>query len=159
MTDPILSRLEALGLTPAPASTPPEWFEPVAVHGDAAYLAGQVPFGPDGALLTTGRLGDSVDVPGGVACARQCAANGLATLSRALGGLDRIERILKVTVFVASAPGFGDQPTVANGASEVLFAVLGERGRHARSAVGVASLPLTHPVEVELVAAVRAAGR
>ena len=155
MTDPILSRLEALGLTPAPAATPPEWFEPVAVHGAYAYLAGQVPVGPDGALLATGRLGDTLDVADGVACARQCAANGLATLSRALGGLDRVERVLKVTVFVASAPGFGDQPVVANGASEVLFAVLGESGRHARSAVGVASLPLTCPVEVELVAALR----
>jgi enamine deaminase RidA (YjgF/YER057c/UK114 family) len=155
MTDPILARLDDLGLTPAPATTPPEWFEPVAVHGRYAYLAGQVPFGPDGGLLATGRLGDGISLEGAVACARQCAANGLATLSRALGGLDRIERIVKVTVFVSSAPGFAEQPVVANGASEVLFAVLGDAGRHARSAVGVASLPLDCPVEVELVAALR----
>ncbi len=155
MSDPILARLDDLGLTPAPATTPPQWFEPVAVHGRYAYLAGQVPFGPDGALLATGRLGDGIDVDQGVACARQCAANGLAVLSRSLGGLARVERILKVTVFVASASAFGDQPVVANGASEVLYAVLGDAGRHARSAVGVAALPLSCPVEVELVAVLR----
>lgn len=158
MSDPILARLDDLGLTPAPATTPPAWFEPVAVHGRYAYLAGQVPFTADGSLLATGRLGDDVDVATGVACARQCAANGLAVLSRGLGGLGRIERVLKVTVFVASAPGFGDQPVVANGASEVLHAVLGDAGRHARSAVGVAALPLTCPVEVELVAVLADAG-
>lgn len=155
MTDLILARLDDLDLIPAPPATPPAWFEPVAVHGPYAYLAGQVPFGADGGLLATGRLGDDVDVATGVACARQCAANGLAVLSRSIGGLERVERILKVTVFVASAPGFGDQPLVANGASEVLHQVLGDAGRHARSAVGVAALPLSCPVEVELVAVLR----
>lgn len=157
MTDQTLARLADLSVTPAPPTTPPEWFEPVAVDGRYAYLAGQVPFGPDGALLATGRLGAEVDIDTGVACARQCAANGLAVLSRSLGGLDVVERVLKVTVFVASAPGFGEQPLVANGASEVFFAVLGPAGRHARSAVGVAALPLSCPVEVELVAVLRAA--
>ena len=153
MTDPILTKLEVLGLIPAPATDAPAWFTPVSQEGPLAFLSGQVAFGSDGALLAKGLLGVGISTEIGVQCARQCGANALATLSRELGGLHRIQRILKVTVFVASAPDFIDQPIVANGTSEVLYEVLGAGGRHSRSAIGVASLPLSSPVEVELIAA------
>lgn len=156
---------------PAPAATPPSWFRPVAFDspgqagpgqvgpgqvgpgpdGGCAFFSGQVPFDHTGSLIAVGRLGVDVDLATGVRCARQCAVNLLAALVRSGAGLDRV-RLLKLTVFVASAPDFTDQPIVANGASELLVEVLGDRGRHARSAVGVAALPLGAPVEIELVA-------
>ena len=153
MSDPILHKLAALGLDPAPAAAPPPWFSAVSVEDSLVFLSGQVPFRSDGTLLAVGSLGAEVSTDVGVQCARQCGANALATLSRGLGGLHRIRQILKVTVFVSSTADFADHPLVANGASEVLYEVLGEAGRHSRSAVGVASLPLSSPVEVELVAA------
>lgn len=144
-----------LGLEPAPPMSPPDWFVPVSVHEGHAYTSGNVAFGSTGELLAKGRVGDQVDLPTAVECARQCAVNLLAVLDRSLGGLERVERILKVTVFVASAPGFTQQPVVADGASHLLAEVLGDRGAHSRSAVGVAELPVGTPVEVELIAAVR----
>jgi enamine deaminase RidA (YjgF/YER057c/UK114 family) len=122
-------------------------------HGDLLFLSGQVAFeGPD--LLTTGRLGDDVDVPTGQACARQCAINLLGRTRELLGSLANVEQVVKLTVFVASAPGFREQHLVANGASQVFRDVLGDAGRHARSAVGMAELPLGTPVEVEAIIAV-----
>jgi enamine deaminase RidA (YjgF/YER057c/UK114 family) len=116
-------------------------------------MSGQVAFiGTE--LLATGVLGDDIDIPTGQACARQCAINLLGRLQEELGSLAHVKKVLKLTVFVSSAPGFRDQPQVANGASEVFAEVLGARGRHARSAVGVAELPLGTPVEIEAIIAV-----
>jgi enamine deaminase RidA (YjgF/YER057c/UK114 family) len=114
------------------------------------WVSGQVAIA-DGKLLATGILGADVDAETGQRCARQCAANVLERVVDAYGGLDRVARVLKLSVYVASAPGFTEQHVVANGASELLVEVLGEAGRHARVAVGVAALPLGSPVEVEAV--------
>lgn len=127
--------------------------QPIMREGNLLMMSGQVAFvGTE--LLATGRLGDDVDLETGRACARQCAINLLGRLQEELGSLSQIKKVLKLTVFVASAPGFREQSQVANGASELFMEVLGERGRHARSAVGMAELPLGTPVEVEAVVAV-----
>lgn len=126
-------------------------FEPFVVIGDLVYVSGQIATGEDGALVARGLVGADVDVDDAVQCAEACARNLLSQLERVPGGLDGIERIVKLTVFVAAGPGFDQPHVVANGASELLLGVLGERGRHARSAIGVASLPLGSPVEVEAV--------
>ncbi|WP_208814866.1 RidA family protein [Micromonospora echinofusca] len=140
---------------PCPPAAPPPWFRPVSIAGGHAYLSGQVPFDADGRLLAVGRLGAEVDLATGVRCARQCAVNLLAVLARTPPGLAGVDQLLKLTVFVACAPDFTAQPEVANGASELLAEVLGEHGAHARSAIGVASLPLGAPVEIELIARLR----
>lgn len=154
-TRPPSERLSSLGLV-LPAVPVPEFaYVPAVVAGEFVYTAGQVPF-VDGKLPATGKVGAEVNVADGAGLARICALNALAAAaSVADGGLDGIERIVKVVVFVASAPGFGDQPTVGNGASELLIEVFGEAGKHARSAVGVFELPLNSPVEVELIAQLR----
>jgi enamine deaminase RidA (YjgF/YER057c/UK114 family) len=126
-------------------------FEPFVRVGDTVYTSGQIAT-RDGKLVATGVLGVDVDVEGGRQAARACALNVLAQLNAAAGSLDQIARLLKITVFVASAPTFTQQPQVADGASRLLIDVLGDAGRHARSAIGVASLPLGTPVEVEAVA-------
>lgn len=155
MTENPDDRLAALTLVAPPPASPPEWFRPAVLHGDIAYVSGQVPFRADGQLVAVGRLGEGVTVDLGYECARQCGVNLLTVVQRTVGSLQRVERVLKLTVFVASAPGFGDQPSVAHGASEVIYDVLGEAGAHARSAIGVAALPLNCPVEVEAIVAVR----
>lgn len=143
-------RLAALGIVlpepPAPAAA----YVPFVRTGDLVFTAGQVATGPDG-FVATGKLGAEVDVETGRACARQCAINVLAQLKAATGDLDLVRRVVKLTVFVASAPGFTEQHLVANGASELIGEVFGEPGRHARSAVGAPSLPLDSPVEVEAI--------
>jgi enamine deaminase RidA (YjgF/YER057c/UK114 family) len=144
-------RLADLGMELPPAPAPLASYIPVVLSGALAFVAGQVPLS-DGKALVTGKLGAEVDVEAGAAAARRCALQALSALKVELGSLERIRRIVKVTVFVASAPGFTDQPKVANGASDLLGGVFGEVGRHARSAVGVAELPLGVPVEVEVVA-------
>lgn len=143
-------RLGELGLVPAPAKEPPGWMTPVNCHANMGYLSGQVAFGPSGELIAEGRLGDDVSLDIGIQCARQAAANAIAVLERSLGDLGLIAALQKLTVFVACTGDFRRQPEVANGASEVLYAVMQERGRHARSAIGVAALPLGSPVEIEL---------
>jgi enamine deaminase RidA (YjgF/YER057c/UK114 family) len=143
-------RLEQLGVTlPAPAA-PVAAYVPCVRTGDLVYVSGQVPL-VDGKPSHLGRLGAEVGLEEGVAAARTCAVNVLAALKAELGALARVRRVVKVTVFVASEPGFTDQPKVANGASELLGEVFGEAGRHARAAVGVAALPLGVPVEVDAV--------
>jgi enamine deaminase RidA (YjgF/YER057c/UK114 family) len=117
------------------------------------YTAGQLPLA-EGKLLATGKVGAEISAEDAARLARTCALNGLAAVASVAGGLSAIRRIVKVTGFVASSPGFTGQPQVLNGASELLLEVLGEAGRHARSAVGVAELPLDAPVEVELIAEV-----
>jgi enamine deaminase RidA (YjgF/YER057c/UK114 family) len=120
---------------------------------DLVYTAGQLPF-VNGNLRAVGKVGTDVSVDDAVDCARIAALNGLAVVADLTGDLDVITRIVKVVVYVASASGFTDQPLVANGASGLLREIFGEAGRYARSAVGVAVLPLDAPVEVELVVAV-----
>lgn len=146
-------KLEELGYTLPPPVTPVGSYLPTVRTGDLLYTSGQVPI-LEGKLHQTGKLGADLGVDEGKAAARQCVLNALAALKAELGDLSRVRRIVKVVVFVASAPGFVEQPQVANGASDLLAEVFGEAGRHARSAVGVAALPLDAPVEVELIAEV-----
>jgi enamine deaminase RidA (YjgF/YER057c/UK114 family) len=147
------SRLDELGIQLPPVAAPVASYVPVVVSGDLAFVSGQVPL-DQGAPMWTGRLGQEIDVETGVEAARRCAVQILAALRAELGTLARLRRIVKVSVFVASAPGFTEQPKVANGASDLFVDVFGEAGRHARAAVGVAELPLGVPVEVELIAAI-----
>lgn len=152
----IAARLAELGLVlPAPRA-PAYAYVPVVVEGGLAWVSGQLPWQQD-RIGATGKLGAAVDLATGQDCARLCIMNGLAVLQEAIGSLDRVRRIVKVTGFVASAAGFADQPKVIDAASALLVEVFGENGRHARSAVGVAELPRDVPVEIELVAAVSAA--
>ena len=147
------ARLAELGLVLPPVAAPLAAYVPAVRTGSYVYTAGQLPLA-EGKLLATGKVGAQVDVDRAKALARICALNALAAAASVAGGLAGITRIVKVTGFVASSPGFTGQPQVLNGASELLLEVLGEAGRHARSAVGVAELPLDAPVEVELIAEV-----
>lgn len=127
-------------------------YSAVVRDGQRLYVSGQVPW-RDGALLATGRLGAELTVEQGRACARQCAANSLAALAGELGpaGLSTVESVLFARVFIASVPGFTQHVAVADGATDLLISVLGAGGRPARSAVGVTTLPLDAPVELELI--------
>ena len=147
-------RLAALGLTLPPVAAPVAAYVPAVRTGSYVYTSGQLPT-VGGKLPAVGKVGDEVSAQDAAGMARTCALNALAAAASAAGGLEAIRRIVKVTGFVASAPGFGGQAQVINGASELLIEVLGEDGKHARSAVGVAELPLNAPVEVELIAEVR----
>lgn len=143
-----------IGVTlPTPAA-PVASYVPVVVAGGLAHVSGQIPFAEDGSLLT-GRLGESVDLDFGARAAERCGLMILAQLKAALGSLDRVERVVKLGVFVSSAADFTDQPKVANGASDLMVRVFGEAGKHARSAVGVPVLPLGVAVEVDAIVAVR----
>ncbi len=147
------ARLAELGIVlPAPAA-PVAAYVPVVIAGGLAHVSGQLPF-IDG-LLVTGRLGQGVTLAQGADAARACGIMILAQLRSALGSLARVERVVKLGVFVSSAGTFIDQPKVANGASELMVAVFGDAGRHARSAVGVPVLPLGAAVEVDAIVAVR----
>ena len=148
-------RLAELGLTLPVAAAPVAAYVPAVEIGGMLHISGQISFDEDGSLIT-GRLGDDMDVEAGVAAAKRCGVMLLAQLEAALGSLDRVERIVKLGVFVNSTTDFTDQPKVANGASELMVAVFGEAGRHARSAVGVAALPLGVAVEVDAIVAIRA---
>lgn len=148
----VSDRLAALGLTLPPVPAPVAAYVPAVRSGAMIYTSGQLPF-VAGELLATGVVGAEVSLEQAVACARQCALNALAAVASQAGGLDGV-RIVKVVGFVASADGFTSQPQVVNGASELIGEVLGEHGVHARSAVGVAQLPLGAPVEVEVIAEV-----
>ncbi|MCL1841667.1 MAG: RidA family protein [Propionibacteriaceae bacterium] len=148
-------RLQEWGLALPAVPTPVGSYVPALRVGTLAHTSGQLPL-VDGALASTGALTSADDVPRGAAAARVAALNAVAALADVLGGLDRIARIVKVTVFVASAPGFTQQPAVANGASDLLTALFGDAGRHVRSAVGVAALPMDAPVEVEVTCEVAA---
>lgn len=147
----IEERLAELGLELPPAAAPVASYVPVRISAGLAFVAGQVPI-EEGRVLSTGKLGADVAIEDGREAARRCALQALAALREALGSLDRVQGIVKVDVFVASAPGFTDQPKVANGASDLLVEVFGDEGRHARAAVGVAELPLGASVEVAVVA-------
>jgi len=156
MTDAeIDAKLAELGLILPEPAAPVAAYVPVVIAGGLAHVSGQLPF-VDGALVK-GRLGEDVDTEAGYVAARACALMILAQLRAVLGSLDRVERVVKVGVFVSSAGTFTDQPKVANGASELMGAVFGEAGKHARSAVGVPVLPLGAAVEVDAIVAVRPA--
>jgi enamine deaminase RidA (YjgF/YER057c/UK114 family) len=146
------ARLAELGLTLPQVAPPVAAYVPAVQSGNHVFVSGQLPM-VDGKLPQTGKVGAEVSAEQGAELARTCALNALAAID-ALVGLGRIVKIVKVTGFVASADGFTGQPTVINGASQLFGDVLGELGRHARSAVGVAELPLGAPVEVEVIAEV-----
>ncbi|MEO5641361.1 MAG: RidA family protein [Sphingomicrobium sp.] len=148
-------RLAELGIVLPAAAAPVAAYVPTVEVGGLLHVSGQISFAEDGSLIK-GRLGEDVDLDAGVAAARRCGIMLLAQLKAALGSLDRVERIVKLGVFVNSTPDFTDQPKVANGASELMVEIFGEAGKHARSAVGVAALPLGVAVEVDAVVAVRA---
>lgn len=149
MTTPS-ARLAALELALPSVAAPVAAYVPAHRVGDQIWTSGQLPFSA-GQLTSVGKVGGQVEVEEATAAARLAALNAVAAAAAVAGGVDAINRVLKVTVFVASDPGFTGQPTVANGASLLLEEIFGEAGTHVRSAVGVAVLPLDAPVEVELV--------
>jgi enamine deaminase RidA (YjgF/YER057c/UK114 family) len=147
------ARVAQLGLVLYGPHPPHDPLDAVVVHGGVARTSGQLPR-IDGRLTCLGRLGDDVTVEEGYEAARVCALNALAVLRASLGTLDRIERVLTVTGFVACVPGFDQQPAVIDGASHVLHEIFGDAGRHTRSAIGVAALPRRGAVEIEVTVAV-----
>lgn len=146
------ARLAELGIVLPEAAAPAANYVPFVEAVGLLHISGQIPFDAGGQLIR-GRLGEDMGVAEGQEAARRCAIGLLAQMKAALGSLDRVARIVKLSVFVNSAPGFTDQPEVANGASDLMVAVFGERGRHARSAVGVAVLPRGVAVEIDAVVA------
>lgn len=147
-------RLAELGITLPQAAAPVASYVPAVVRGGVIHVSGQISFAEDGSLIC-GRLGENMDIEDGQAAARRCGIMLLAQLKAALGSLDKVEKVIKLGVFVNSTADFTDQPKVANGASELMQDVFGEAGRHARSAVGVAALPLGVAVEVDAIVAAR----
>jgi enamine deaminase RidA (YjgF/YER057c/UK114 family) len=143
------ARLGQLGVALPQVAAPLAAYVPAVRSGNLVYTAGQLPF-DSGRLARTGKVGANITPEEGKAMARICALNALAAVD-ALVGLDAVTQVVKVVGFVASAPGFNGQPSVVNGASDLLAEVFGDRGAHARSAVGVAELPLDAPVEIELI--------
>jgi enamine deaminase RidA (YjgF/YER057c/UK114 family) len=152
----VTERLAQLGIAlPVPAAPVAAYVPYIEVDG-MLYLSGQLPFRPDGTIIT-GRLGESLDILAGQEAARRCAIMILAQIGAAVGGeWGRVERLIKLGAFISSAANFTDQPKVANGASEFLVDILGDAGRHTRSAVGVPVLPLGAAVEIDAVVALRA---
>ena len=132
------------------AAAPAANYVPTVLHGGLLHISGQIPFDTDGQLIR-GRIGDTMTMKEGEAAARRCAVGLLAQMQTALGSLDKVLRVVKLGVFVNSTADFTDQPKVANGASDLMVALFGEAGKHARSAVGVASLPLGAAVEVDAI--------
>ena len=143
------STLADLGITLPQVVPPLAAYQPAARTGNLVFTAGQLP-ARDGEMIAVGKVGAEVSEEQAYDCARQCALNALAAVKAEIGSLDDVKRVVKVVVFVASTPDFTGQPKVANGASELLGEVFGDAGKHARSAVGVAVLPLDVPVEVEI---------
>lgn len=148
------ARLAELGLSLPAAAAPAFNYVPVTVWGDLAFVSGQLPK-VDGEVRVRGKVGADVSPEEAREAARICALQALACLRQELGSLERVERVVKVTGFVASAPGFSGQPAVIDAASDLLTSVFGDRGRHARSAVGVFELPRNAPVEIELIVGIR----
>jgi len=153
MTQSISDRLSALGIILPEPAAPVAAYVPAVEAAGLLHVSGQLPF--DEGQLMTGRLGEDRDLDFGNKAARACGIMLIAQIQKALGSLDRVERIVKLGVFVSSASTFTDQPKVANGASELMEQVFGEPGRHARSAVGVPVLPLGAAVEIDAIVAIR----
>jgi enamine deaminase RidA (YjgF/YER057c/UK114 family) len=152
----IAQRLIDLGITLPQPAAPVAAYVPTVEIGGLLHISGQLPFREDGSLIT-GRMGETVDLDEGAEAARRCAIMLLAQMQAALGDLDRVVRIVKLGAFISSTADFTGQPKVANGASELMQAVFGDAGRHARSAVGVPVLPLGAVVEIDGIVAVRPA--
>jgi enamine deaminase RidA (YjgF/YER057c/UK114 family) len=150
---PPSARLAQMGLTLPSAAQPSFNYVPVVVERGIAYVSGQLPK-VDGEVRVQGRLGETISLEQGKEAARVCGIQALACLAEAVGSIDRVARIVRVTGFVSSAPSFFQQPAVIDAVSELMVEVFGEAGRHARSAVGVAALPRNAPVEVELIASI-----
>ncbi len=146
----VSARLAELGIDIPEVVPPVAAYVPAVATGRYVYTSGQLPM-RGGELIAVGLVGDAVDPEVAKDCARQCAINAIAAIQSVVGNLERVSRVVKVVGFVASASGFTGQPGVINGASEVLGEIFGDAGRHARSAVGVAALPLDAPVEVEMI--------
>lgn len=144
------TNLAALGLELPEVATPAGAYVPAVISGNLVFTAGQIPL-VDGKLMAEGRLGAEISAEQGKEIAQRCALNAIAAVKSVLGDLERVRKVVKVVGFVASTPEFTAQPGVVNGASELLQAAFGDVGIHARSAVGVAVLPLNSPVEVELI--------
>lgn len=142
--------LASLGITLPTPPPPAGSYVPVVIAGSLAFVAGQIPM-EAGQVKFRGKVGRDVSTETGQQAARLCTVNALAQLKAALGSLDRIKRVVKVTGFVNCEPSFADQPKVINGASDLLVQAFGEKGKHARAAVGVSSLPLESAVEVEFI--------
>ncbi len=157
MTSQVEARLAAIGLTLPEVAAPVAAYIPAVRSGNLVFTSGQLPF-VEGKLPRTGKVGAEVTVDEAAELARTCAVNAIAAAKTVIGDLDRVVRVVKVLGFVASAPDFTAQPQVVNGASNLLKEAFGESGAHARSAVGVAVLPLDAPVEVEMVVEVRPDG-
>ena len=153
MTSAIDKRLAELGLVLPAAPTPVANYVPAVIVGELLFVSGQISRAGDGTTIT-GKLGGGVEIARGRDAARICALNILAQAKAALGNLDRLARIVKLTGFVNATPDFVDHPQVVNGASDLLVEILGEKGRHTRSAVGVAGLPLDAAVEIEAIIAI-----
>jgi len=147
-------RLSELGLTVPEVVPPVAAYVPVVRDGELVFTSGQLPM-VDGALAATGKVGAEVDADAAKELAAVCALNAIAAIKSEVGDLDMVSRVVKVVGFVASAPSFTGQPGVINGASELFVKAFGDKGIHARSAVGVAALPLDAPVEVEVIVSVR----
>lgn len=145
----VLERLSELGITLPAVAAPVAAYVPAIRVGDQVWTSGQLPF-VDGKLPAVGKLGADITVEQGADYARQAALNALAAVD-ALVGIHNVKRVLKIVGFVASADGFAEQPAVVNGASNLIGEIFGEAGAHARSAVGVAELPLSSPVEIEII--------
>jgi enamine deaminase RidA (YjgF/YER057c/UK114 family) len=143
-------RLAEMGLSVPEVAKPVAAYVPAVRTGNYVYTSGQLPM-REGSLITTGKVGGEVTAEQAYECAQQCALNGLAAVRSIIGDLERVQRVVKVVGFVASTADFTGQPGVINGASELIGTVFGDAGQHARSAVGVAVLPLDAPVEVELI--------
>ena len=144
------SRLAELGLELPEVAMPAGAYVPAVISGNFVFTAGQIPL-VEGKVMAEGRLGAEIGAEEGKQIAQRCALNAIAAVKSVLGDLERVKKVVKVVGFVASTPDFTAQPGVVNGASELLQAAFGDRGIHARSAVGVAVLPLNSPVEVELI--------
>lgn len=145
----VLERLSELGITLPAVAAPVAAYVPAIRVGDQVWTSGQLPF-VDGKLPAVGKLGADITVEQGADYARQAALNALAAVD-ALVGINNVKRVLKIVGFVASADGFAEQPAVVNGASNLIGEIFSEAGAHARSAVGVAELPLSSPVEIEII--------
>lgn len=149
MTGTVEKKLQELGITLKEPSVPMANYVPFVRSGNMLMVSGQVCFGADGKLVAKGQLGADVSIEDGTKAARACAINLLAQVKSALGDLDKVTRVVRLGGFINSATGFGDGPKVMNGASDIMVAAFADKGKHARSTVGVAALPANAAVEVE----------
>ena len=154
-TGKVEERLSELGIKLLDIPAPLGSYKPASITGNLIFISGQLPLS-EGRLLFQGKVGSDITVEEGMQAARASAVNALAVMRKELGALGRVKKIVKVTGYVASAPGFHNQANVVNGASDLFYQVFGEDGRHARAAVGVAELPMNAPVEIELIAEITA---